>query len=116
GVQERLDPLLLIVLQEEPARTREDGDSDEDRDPSPGWQAPEEEPDDQERQECQREAQIRLREDENKGDADDGAELDEGGQAQAHVVLVFEEIRDEQRRRDLGELGRLKLEASETDP
>ena len=116
GVQERLDPLLLVVLQEEPTGPREHRDRDEDRDPSPRRQPPEEKSDDQERQEGQREPQVRLRENEQEREADDRAQLDEGGQTQARVVLILEEIRDEQRRRDLGELGRLKLEASETDP
>ena len=106
GIQERLDPLLLVVLQQEPAGAGEHGDRDEDRDPAARGKPAEEEPDDQERQKRQREAEVGLREDEEKRDADDRSELDECGEAEPRFVFVLEEVGHEDRRRDLGELGR----------
>ena len=105
---------LLVVLQEEPAAAGEDRDDEEDRDPAlRSGRPPKNSPTTSERQERQRETQVRLQEHEQQRHADDRPELEERGRPQPAVVLVLEEIRDEKRGRDLRELGRLELEAAE---
>src|SRR5262249_53569536 len=116
GIQERLDPILLVVLQEEPAGARESRNRDRDGDPSLERQPAEEKPDDEQRKERQRQPEIRLSEGQEERDADDRPELDEGRESKPPLLLVLEEIGDEQRRRDLGQLRRLELEAPEADP
>src|SRR5437867_5043563 len=115
-IQERADPLLLVVRQHEPADAREERDSDDDRDPGAGRKAPEEERHGGERKKRRGETGVRLEKDEEKRDADDHADFHERRALHLHVVLVLEQVREEERGRDLGELGGLELKAADADP
>src|SRR5580765_2132011 len=97
GMDEGRDPLLLVVLQEEPSDRARRDERGREQGPVPGAHPAEIHPDEQERQEREREAEIGLEEDEQAGDEDHHEELHERHRAQPPVLLVLEEIRDEER-------------------
>src|SRR5450756_782765 len=116
-IEERADPVLLVVLQEEPRPS--DGERprhDEDGPPAPG-EAAEEERREEERQIRERDAEVRLQHDENHRHADGRGQRPDRARAQERAVVVLEDPRQEQRDRDPRELRRLELEpAAHLDP
>src|ERR1035441_8180347 len=111
-VEERADPVLLVILQEEPrAADRERPAHDEDGPPAPRDSA-EEEGRGEKRQVREREAQIRLKEDEDDRHADGRADRGDRARTQERAVVVLEDPCEEKRDRDARELRRLELKAA----
>ena len=116
GIQERADPLLLVVREDEPPDAGEEGHGDEERDPCLPGKPAEEERHAEKRKERRRQSRVGLEEDEKEGDRDDRPDLRNGGALHPGVVLVLEEVREKKRRRHLRQLCRLELEPSDPDP
>src|SRR5450759_3132579 len=116
-IEERADPVLLVILQEEPRPS--DGERrrhDEDGPPAP-WEAAEEARREEERQVRESDAEVRLQHDENHRHADGRGQRPDRSRAQESAVVVLEDPREEQRDRDPRELRRLELEpAAHLDP
>src|SRR5450830_1804450 len=109
-IEERADPVLLVVLQEEPRPS--DGERrrhDEDGPPAPG-EAAEEERREEERQIRERDAEVRLQHDENHRHSDGRYQRPDRSRAQESAVVVLEDPREEKRDRDARELRGLELE------
>ena len=118
GVQERPDPLLLVVLQEEPRRRPPRRRRSRTIATQPFARQPAEEAG-RRRGAAGTSARGRCRAAGRRAAPAAptiAPSLTNVGHVDARVVLVLEEVRDEQRGRDLGELRRLELELTEPDP
>ena len=127
GVDERLDPVLLIRLERTPdlvphGRHKEDhryDDRDGEQDDDEGPQVDARQHGDQQGRQKQhdRRSEVRLLQHQQEGDQDHGAGHGEVLQFIAAALGVFGEVpRKGERQRELGELGRLKHEGADGEP
>ena len=117
GVEEGPDPVLLVVLQDEPRRADRERARQDESAPDAPREASEVERREEERDVGERHAEVGLEEDEGHRERDDADERADRPGGEEGAVVVLEDPGEEEDGRDACELGRLELEAAEeTDP